>query len=154
MDQVNAFLKLYGMDYPPIPRVDANEKLTEWIKEAKETNEILSLTQTREIVTGLALGTVLKLLQDGLICPEAINFCHLFAHYKGQPSTSTARYFQYNVPRPLVVFTNVLLEHSGPGILAYSGEYTVLRKLTNRFIFCSLSQNVIQHKYVICTVYT
>ena len=94
MEQVNAFLKLYGMDYPL--RVDANEKLTEWIKEAKESNEILSLTQTREIVTGSALGTVLKLLQDGLICPEAINFCHLFAHYKGQPSTSTARYFQFN----------------------------------------------------------
>ena len=93
--------------YPP--RVVADEKLTEWIKEAKESNEILSLTQTREIVTGSALGTVLKLLQDGFICPEAINFCHLIAHYKCQPSTSTARYFQYNVPRPLVVFTNILL---------------------------------------------
>jgi len=38
---------------------------------------------------------------------------------------------QYNIPRQLVDFTNVLLKHSGPGLLAYRAEYTVMRKLTN-----------------------
>ena len=103
----------------------------EWIKEALEANEILSLNRTLEIVKEWPLENVLELIRAGLICPEAINFCHLFASYKGERSTSRARYFQYNIPRQLVDFTNVLLQHSGPGLLAYSAEYTVMRKLTN-----------------------
>merc|ERR1712126_230082 len=111
----------------------------EWIKEALEANEILSLNRTLEIVKEWPLENVLELIRAGLICPEAINFCHLFASYKGERSTSRARYFQYNIPRQLVDFTDVLLQHSGPGLLAYSAEYTqsinwvytVMRKLTN-----------------------